>query len=295
MLSTASAYRDLTSPWTSSAGAGPTLRGRRHDGHATCLHFVHGNGFCGGVYWPLLQQLMPCYGLFCHDIEGHGDSDRPDHFAGSVAIARRIAPVIAEQKPGGQTLVGMGHSYGAALTVRAAAENPQLFGALVLLDPILMPTPVFLATRLLAAVGRNPIARGALRRRDRWPTRAQAWARLHDRGIYRGWRDEAFNCFIEHATRDDDGERTLACPTWLEAAIFDHPLYPWQALRQLRCPVLFVYGTQTYPFIAPAARKAGRLVAGIDVRTQPGGHCFMQEDPQRTAATIREFLTTHGL
>ncbi|HET8883442.1 MAG TPA: alpha/beta hydrolase [Solimonas sp.] len=285
----------MTAPWASSAGGGPTLRGRRHDHAATTLHFVHGNGFCGGVYWPLLKQLLPHYGLFCHDIEGHGDSDRPDRFSGSLAIARRIAPVIADQRPGGQALVGIGHSYGAALTVRAAAENPGLFRALVLLDPILMPTPIFLGSRLLAALGRNPIARGARRRRDRWPTREQAWTRLHERGIYRGWQDDAFDCFIEHATRDENGERALICPTWLEAAIFDHPLYPWRALRRLRCPVLFVYGTTTYPFIAPASRKARRLLPSIDVRTQTGGHCFMQEDPQATAATVRGFLSAHGL
>src|SRR3546814_9423117 len=58
MLSTASAYHELTAAWVSSAGHGPTLRGRRYDGPATTLHFVHGNGFCGGVYWPMLQQLM---------------------------------------------------------------------------------------------------------------------------------------------------------------------------------------------------------------------------------------------
>lgn len=295
MLSTASAYHELTTAWTSSAGNGPTLRGRRYDGPNTTLHFVHGNGFCGGVYWPMLRQLMPHYGLFCVDLEGHGDSEVPHRFSGSTTIARRIAPVIAEQQLSGQALIGMGHSYGAALTVRAAAENPQLFRALVLLDPILLPTTLFLGTRLLARLGRNPMSRAAARRRDRWPSRDEACARLHGRGIYRGWRDDAFDCFIEHATRDRDGERVLACPPWLEAEIFDHPLYPWRALRQLHCPVLFVYGTHTYSFIAPAARMARRRLPTLDVRTQAGGHCFMQEDPDATAATIRDFLSAQQL
>lgn len=295
MLSSASSYRELTTPWSSSAGTGPTLRGRRYDGPATTLHFVHGNGFCGGVYWPMLQQLMPHYGLFCVDLEGHGDSDPPARFSGSTAIARRIAAVIADQQPGGQTLVGMGHSYGAALTVRAAAENPRLFRALVLLDPILLPTPLWLGTRLLARLGRNPIANAARRRRAQWPSREQASARLKDRGIYRGWLDDAFDCFIEYATRDEAGERVLSCPKWLEAEIFDHPLYPWRALRQLQCPVLLVHGSQTYPFVAPAARKARKLVPALDVRVQSGGHCFMQEAPQTTAATIHEFLRAHRL
>src|SRR3546814_11121482 len=94
---------------------------------------------------------------------------------------------------------------------------------------------------LLARLGRNPMSRAARRRRDRWPSREEAWTRLHDRGIYRGWRDDAFDCFIEHATRDEDGERALTCPKWLEAEIFDHPVYPWPAPGHLQCPVLFAY------------------------------------------------------
>lgn len=294
MRSIASGYREMTVPWTSAAGGGPLLRGRRRDGPSTTLHFVHGNGFCGGVYWPMLQKLLPDYGLFCHDFEGHGESEAPVRFSGPAAIAGRIAAVIAEQKPG-DALVGFGHSYGAALTVRVAADHPELFRALVLLDPILMPKRVYAATRLLARLGRNPISRAARRRRDRWASRQQAAERLHGRGIYAGWREDAFDCFVEYATRDADGGRVLCCPKWLEAEIFDHPVYPWRALRKLRCPVLFLHGEHSYPFVARAAHKARRLYPALEVRTQAGGHCFMQEDPDATAAAVRRFLAAHGL
>lgn len=294
MVSVPARYDHMT-PWSATASHGPILRGRRHDGPATTLHFVHGNGFCGGVYWPLLHQLLPHYGLFCHDFEGHGESDPPARFSGAAAITARIAEVITELRPGGQALIGVGHSYGAALTVRVAAARPQLFRALILLDPILMPTHVLAATRLLTLLRRNPMAMAACRRRDRWASRQQAWEHLHGRGIYKGWRDDAFDSFIDHATHDADGARVLSCPKWLEAEIFSHPIYPWRALRQLRCPVLYVYGTQTYGFVAQAARGAARACATLEVQTQAGGHCFMQEDPQTTAQMMRAFLEPHQL
>lgn len=296
MRSSVSGYHETTLPWQSDAGGGPTLRGRRLDGPQTMLHFVHGNGFCGGVYWPLLQELVPEYGLFCHDIEAHGQSDAPARFSGTRAIRQRFMPVIAEQQlPTGQ-LIGMGHSYGAAQTLCAAAENPQLFRALVLLDPILLPPLHFAGTRLLAAAGRNPPSRGARRRRDRWDSRQRAWERLHDRGIYHGWRDDAFDCFIEYATRDDEsGQRVLSCPKWMEAEIFDHPTYPWRALPRVQCPMLIVFGDNSYPFLKGAERRVRERHASADVRTQAGGHCFMLEDPVTTAETIRDFLSAHKL
>ncbi|MGH8444937.1 MAG: alpha/beta hydrolase, partial [Solimonas sp.] len=154
MPSTAPERFDALTPWQSSAGAGPLLRGRRHDGPPAMLHFLHGNGFCGGVYWPMLQHLSGDYSLFCHDLEGHGDSDEPQRFAGADRLIARIPQVIADQglaqRPDGGALIGIGHSYGAALTMRVAAANPSLFKALVLLDPILLPDRYYYGTRLLA-------------------------------------------------------------------------------------------------------------------------------------------------
>lgn len=282
-----------TTPWQSRAGGSLTLRGRRRDHQGTTLHFVHGNSFAGGVYWPMLRELTPQYGLFCHDLEGHGDSDRPARYNGAAHSIARIAAVIAEQLPQ-RPLIGVGHSYGAAMTVRTAAAHPDLFRALVLLDPILLPPATWIASRIAGTLGANPMSRTALRRRDRWPDADAAARHLRGRGIYRGWTDEAFDCFIAHATRDQGGERTLSCPRELEAAIFSTPPYPWRALRQLSCPVLLVHGEKTYPFMPRTASLARRGCASLQVRTQAGGHCFMLEDPVQTAATIRDFLVTHG-
>ncbi|MGH8115654.1 MAG: alpha/beta fold hydrolase, partial [Rhodanobacteraceae bacterium] len=85
-------------PWASDAGNGPTLRGRRAQGNGPTIHFLSGNGFCGGVYWPLLRPFLPEYGLFTHDIEGQGDSGNPAHFSGVEALIRRVPEIIADQE-----------------------------------------------------------------------------------------------------------------------------------------------------------------------------------------------------
>lgn len=288
-------YLQATAAWQSTAGGGPLLRGRRTVDREPLLHFLHGNGFCGGVYWPFLRALLPDYGLFCHDLEGHGDSEAPPQYSGTAAIIERVPQVIAEQCAGSGQLIGIGHSFGAAVTVAAAAHNPALFEVLVLLDPILLPTRDWLALKLMTALHRNPMAQAARRRRDRWASRADVVERLRGRGIYRGWRDDALECFADHATRDADGGRVLCCPREIEAAIFENPVYPWRLLPRVRCPVLFVHGESSYPFFPAAAARAARLNPRIEVQTLPGGHCFMQEDPQTAAAVVRGFLRRQGL
>ncbi|TJY65069.1 alpha/beta hydrolase [Sinimarinibacterium sp. CAU 1509] len=282
--------------WASNAGGGPTLRGRRFDRPGPTLHFVHGNGFCGGVYWPFLRQLNTRYGLFCHDIEGHGASDAPARFSGVRNVIRRIEPIIREQQlDRAAPLIGIGHSFGAALTLRAAAANPGLFRALVLLDPIVMPPATWFGIKLLSAFGRNPMSRAALRRRTRWSSVDEVLQRLHGRGIYTGWRDDALRCFAAHATRDLDGKRELCCPPRIEAKIFESPVYPWPAFAQIDCPVLLVYGRSSYDFVPVSARRAHGINPAIDVVEVDGGHCFMQEHPDTSATLVLQWLAAQDL
>ncbi len=300
----AAAFLQATTPWQSNAGEGPTLRGRRSASGAPntdrpLIHFLHGNGFCGGIYWPFLRGLLGEHALFCHDIEGHGASDAPTAYSGTANIIRRVPQVIDEQCAGAAPMIGMGHSFGAAVTLAVAAQRPDLFRTLVLLDPILIPTPAWLGIKLAGLLGRNPMANAARRRRNQWSSRDEVLTRLRGRGIYQGWREDALESFVEHATcADSNGNgngngRTLCCPRDLEASIFENPVYPWRLIRRVRCPVLFVYGASSYPFLSTSARLARRLNPRVEIRRLPGGHCFMQEDPDRSAAAVRDFLHQH--
>lgn len=271
---------------------GATVRGRRVDNGKPRIHWLSGNGFCGGVYWPMLRELAADYSLVTQDLEGHGDSDLPPSgtFSGTAQVRARIGAVIREQGLDREPLIGMGHSYGGAQTLRLAAENPGLFKALVLLDPILMPPPVFAFWRGLGALHRLPFANGTRKRRDRWANRDEVMARLRGRGIYQGWTEEALACFADYATADRDGGRVLRCPKEIEAEIFEQPVYPWPSMRKIRIPTLFLRGSSSYAFFPAAERMTRRLNPGVTLQQLPGGHCFMQEDPRAAGQAIMTFL-----
>jgi pimeloyl-ACP methyl ester carboxylesterase len=286
----------MTQSWESSTGGGPKLRGRRAGGQGATLHFLPGNGFCGGVYWPFLKRFLPERGLFLHDIEGHGDSEAPAHFSGIGAIAKRIPLVMSEQGLlDGRPLVGIGHSFGAAMTLKVAADNPGMFKALVLLDPIVFPDVVWLGVRVLAALGVHPMVKAAQRRRREWSSRAEALERLRGRGIYQGWTEEALECFVDYATHDEGGKRVLSCPPELEAEIYERPVYPWPSFRNVNLPILFLHGAGSYDFFPPAARLARRFNSAVEVATVPGHHCFMLEDPADAHAAVADFLRRNAL
>ena len=291
-MSLSEEFTRVTEGWSFDADGGPTLRGRAsvHDDRPL-IHFIHGNGFCGAVYWNFLREFRDTYSLFLHDVQGHGDSDNGEGFPGWNAVIERTATVIRSH-PLTSTrtpLIGMGHSFGASVTIIAAARYPELFRCLVLVDPVLFLPALKAAFTMIP--GLNPVVRRARVRTVNWPSREDAWSYLHQRGIFRGVQDDALACYIDYGMTHDEQGVTLKCPREVETAIFaSMPPGLWRAIPRLRCPVFVLHGQQTYPLMARGARVAARRNPRFTVASMPGNHVFMLQHPHEAHEHVRRFL-----
>lgn len=284
-------------PWSYQSAQGFELRGwHSQPTGRPLLHFIHGNGFCGLTYRPLLALLSEHFDLWLSDVQGHGDSAAGERFYGwnqaaSLALEAFVDHGLFATVP----RYAVGHSFGGVLSALMASEGAGVFHALVMLDPVIFTRKILYLKSLLALVGqteRLPMVHAARRRRDRWATREQACFALHERGIYKGWRLDAYQAFIAHALKDlPDGGVALKCPTWLEADIFaTSPSKLWPSLKAIRVPTLVMYGDQTYPFVEQAAMRFKAQNSVVSLLKTSGGHCFMQQDPEHTAHAVRRFL-----
>jgi pimeloyl-ACP methyl ester carboxylesterase len=291
-LNISNEFIQTTSPWSFAADGLPTLKGRRFDHSGRPLiHFMHGNGFCGAIYWNFLRHFRDGYGLFLHDVQGHGDSEAGAGFPGWKATVARTAtliqqhPVTRSQLP----LIGMGHSFGAAVTLMTAARHPELFRCLVLVDPVLFPPGLKRVLRYFP--GLNPIVRKARTRTQHWPTREAAWGYLHQRGIFRGIEDDALACYIDHGLEHREDGLHLKCPREVETQIFSSmPMGLWAAVKAVRCPVYILHGRDSYPFVAQGAARAARINPRFTIQSQAGGHCFMLEHPRKAHENVDAYL-----
>jgi len=287
-------------PWAhASPVTGTVLRGwRTPPSGKPLLHFLHGNGFCGRVYEPMLQALAADFDLWLCDAPGHGDSEAPARFPGW----NRCAEAALDAFQAGRVAYGdvpchaAGHSFGGVQTGLLLARPGQPFSRAVLLDPVLFPPRMVLAATLIGRAGTglvNPLARATRRRRREWPSRAHAKEALRGRGTYRGWAEPALDAFVAHALADaPDGTARLKCAPELEATIFSSmPERLWSHLRRIGAPTLLLHGEDTMPFVREGCARAHRHNAPhLQVQVTAGGHCFMQEDPADAAARLRAHL-----
>jgi pimeloyl-ACP methyl ester carboxylesterase len=282
-------------PWAhASPITGTTLRGWCSPPTGRpLLHVLHGNGFCGRVYEPMLQTLANDFDLWLCDLPGHGDSDAAPSFPGWNVFAQAALECVqnATGRYGSVPRLALGHSLGGVLTTLMLGETQQPFQRAVLLDPVLFSTPMLLGMRL--GLGRfNPLAKASARRRRQWPDRTAAAKALQGRGTYKGWPDEALQAFVTHALRDAaDGSVGLKCTPELEAMIFSSgPRGLWPAVQRVTALTLIVYGHDTMPFVKAGARRAASVNPSFTARAVDGGHCFMQQHPADAAALVRSHL-----
>lgn len=282
-------------PWSHSCSAGFTLRGwHSPPSGKPLLHFIHGNGFCGRTYEPMLALLAEDFDLWLCDMQGHGDSDHGGPFLGW----NRNAELAVEAFVAGKVIFGdvpryaLGHSFGGVLTSLIVAAHPKMFTRVVLLDPVLFPEQEMVKRRLLGWLLPNPLADGTRKRRAQWEDRQAAFAKLQGRGIFQGWEDAALRAHVEHALRDEPGQGVvLKCSPDREAEIFESaPRGLWRSLNRIKTPVRLIHGDKTYPFVKQSAARLLARNAHVTVEEVPGGHCFMQENPQGAARRVLGFL-----
>ena len=188
------------------------------------LHFLHGIAFCSRLYWPYLRNLTAAgYNLCMHDLEGHGESDLEGEFSGWRLAADRAASVISARRlrQRGGPLIGTGHSYGASLSLILAAEQPDLFDALVLLDPMLMPEQILQQAR--DGLHQFPLDK-TLARRNHWEDAGAAAAYLRSKAAFKDWSDDALDGFIEYnLVPGEEAGLVLRCDPRTEAQVLADP------------------------------------------------------------------------
>ena len=286
-------------PWAHTCSAGFTLRGwHSAPSGKPLLHFLHGNGFCGRAYEPLLRHLAEQFDLWISDAQGHGDSDHGGRFVGW----NRSAELAVEAFEAGRAAFGevprfaLGHSFGGVLSGLILARQPALFQRAVLLDPVLFTPNMLRLKQVLGALGLydrlNDKAKRARARRNHWADADEARNRLRGRGIFKNWDESALTAYVEHAMKPHpEGGLQLKCHPDREAEVFSTaPQGLWRALRQVRTPSTLIYGQDSYPFVLDSARRLPRLNSQVQARAVEGGHCFMQERPQPTARLVQDYL-----
>ncbi len=267
-------------------------------GSGVPLHFLHANGYPPACYQPLLSLLSQQYHVMGMYLRPLWPDARPDGLSDWQPYSDDLLQFLEEQRPG--PVIGMGHSIGATVSLRAALQQPDRFKALVLLDPVLFPKGFMLQWNVIRSLGLgyrlHPLIPAALKRRRRFDDLETVFSGYRRRRIFRYFSDDHLRAFIAGMTEPapGGGYQLAYSPEW-EAHIYYtgvwHDWDLWRHLNRLQPPALVIRGAETDTFWASTAKKVAAANPRIKIVTlEKSTHLLPLEKPQEVFEIMQHFL-----
>ena len=95
----------------------------------TPLHFLHANGYPPACYQPLLELFQTQYHVFGMLLRPLWKDSNPKEIHDWMPFSADLLRFLSSNSP--EPVIGVGHSIGAVVTLRAALREPHRFRALV--------------------------------------------------------------------------------------------------------------------------------------------------------------------
>ena len=259
-------------------------------GDGPAMLMAHATGFHGLVWQPMASELTDfhCYSF---DERGHGDSLRPlghDYdWTGFADDALIVVDGFGLARP-----FGVGHSAGAAALLLAEAFRPGTFRALYLWEPVVMPFDEPPGPQ------DNPLSEGALRRRELFPSRDDAYDNFASKPPFSALHPDALRAYVDHGFADaEEGQVRLKCRPADESQMYRmgsaHPAF--SRFSEVQCPVVLACGSETNAFGPQLIElQAARLPHARTEVFEALGHFGPLEDPPAVASAVRRAFSRLG-
>jgi pimeloyl-ACP methyl ester carboxylesterase len=256
------------------------------------LLLAHATGFHARCWLPVVSVLSEHFHCYAFDERGHGDSSTPAngdfdwHRFASDALA--VVDHFGLHRP-----FAVGHSCGGALLLLAEMARPGTFRALYCYEPVVMPLdePGSVAPGSVE----NPLAAGARRRREEFPSMEAALANFASKPPMAGFAADALEAYVRYGFEVVDpgvgvgaGVR-LKCRGEDEARTYENAAFhgAYSRLGEVRCPVTLACGAETNAFGEDILRLDAARLPFASVEVLPGlTHFGPMEDPPALAQRV---------
>ncbi|XP_006464153.1 hypothetical protein AGABI2DRAFT_180214 [Agaricus bisporus var. bisporus H97] len=203
-----------------------------------------------------------------------------------------------------RTLITIGHSFGGTSIALGAVSHPELFSAVILIDPVMInpKEPPVLDWALKGAMK-------TLVRKDTWESKEQAYVEFSSSPYYKSWDLDVLKVYVDSALYETTvttatGVTKTTAKTKItpfhEALVFfggDVPTEAFVSLRNLSESVRLhwiVSGAQGAPQFGPPGSQHERVWLrpknSSNTIIKKAGHLIPQEAPAEVAQEIFQFL-----
>jgi pimeloyl-ACP methyl ester carboxylesterase len=224
------------------------------------------HGLLGGNlalwYFTAAPALARSHRVLLYDLRGHGRTELVASGYDLATMAQDLSGLLEDFDTRPVSLIG--YSYGALIALHYALQWPERVAKLVLLDA---PLPPSKTEEISVFLTRSPLELS-----EYLPGPVRQSLMNGGRRLFRALKGMEF----------------LYNRTSLKADVLAEPDVPDDALAQLKCDVLCVYG-ESSP-CRPVGERLIRVIPRSKLVLVSGSHYFPLEAPELTTSTLVEFI-----
>lgn len=264
-------------------------------GNGDTIHFAHANGFPPATYQTLIDNLKSNHHLVSMKLRPLWPNSDYSEFKNWETVGDDLIKFLDQQ--GLKNIIGMGHSFGGIATVIAAFKRPDLFSRLVLFEPVVLPSWVYLMTNFLPRYflkKSNPIVKSTLVRTDNWESKEAAFNHFRPKKLFADVGDKELLDYINAGTSEEkSGTVSLTYSKEWEAQVYMTFSNPWGYITNLQTPYLALRGETSTTIREETWRKWQKLKgSNVLIQFDDCGHLLPIEKPEEMAKTILSYLNS---
>jgi len=262
------------------------------------LVFVHANGFPPKSYKTLLEKLSENFNVNNFLLRPLWDNKQNHMLLKDWSLFYNDFNLYMENNNHNNN-IGIGHSIGGNILLRATIDNPKYFSKIILLDPILFTPIINNSWKIISLLKLqnkiHPLSKGALNRKMHYKTFDDIFKSYRRKSIFKNIDDLNLRLYIKSITKNiHNGIQIIYSNLW-ENKIYNTGLlkdnYIWKNIKKLNTPCLIIRADNSNAFLDSSKNKISKLNQNILFKTIPNStHLFPLEFPNKSFNLINDFL-----
>lgn len=261
-------------------------------GQGAVIHFAHANGYLPGCYRQMIAPLTKSYRVLSMHARPVWSNQPPESLTNWSQMADDLITFLDAHELKG--IVGIGHSMGGVATMYAAQARPELFRALILIEPVFLPEQLLALISENPTLGeQNPLYKITRKRRYQWDSLNQAFEHFRSKRIFSRLSDSTLHDYVDNVLYlAESGQFELKFTREWEAQIYRiPPADVWQRIALTTQSTLGIRGADTDTITEASWQKWQSLQPSATfVQVPDTTHLLTMEKPEHLAQIITDFL-----
>ena len=246
------------------------------------VFLLHGDMRTSRSWDSVARYLCGQFHVIAFDSRGHGDSEWPDtgySFGQRIDDLEAFADAIELRDA-----VAVAHSTGGVVAAMLSERRPDIFGMLMLLEPMVVVTEAF----------QRMVSQRAVRPRRTWGSREEMYGYLKQHPMTGKWRDDVIRDVVAHESFELPSGRldmkwANASMDWKEREGDYHDIRP--TLRTLGKPIQFIVSDSRADSFQDVAKIAEETADFSMLTISDSGHNMYMDQPELVAEAVSKFVS----